>query len=104
MAQRDIFKQCSFLISSCDESVGFCLKFKLWSEPCPPSCDQFQLGYVGSLKEVQTKKYDTDCLDFTRIGQEDGQSAYYCDLYKQTEPLCDACQFHRYETDPFSQK
>ena len=96
----DIYKDCFFLLTSKDGSVGFCLKFKLWNEPCPPHCDQFTLGEVGSLEEAQSKNNDIDCLDFTRI--EKDHPGYYCNLYKQIGPLCHSCHFHRYVSDPFT--
>ena len=100
LTSDDFYKVCICLLKSNDGSITYCLKFKLWNEPCPPHCDQFTFGEVDSLEEAQSKNYDIDCLDFTRIEQD--HPAYYCNLYKQIGPLCHSCQFHRYVTDPLT--
>ena len=100
----DKYKDCFFLLTSNDGSIGFCLKFKLWNEPCPPRCALFTPDKIGSLEEAQSKKYDIDCIDFTRIDHDKDQTVYYCNLYRQKEPLCQSCGFHRYDSDPFNPK
>ena len=97
------FKKCFFLIKSHDGTVTHCLKFKLWNEPCPPRCDQYTPGEVGNMEEVEDKKYDVDCRDFTRISQRQNQPAYYCTMFMLPEPLCEPCLYHRYFPDLFNE-
>ncbi|MFX1283224.1 MAG: hypothetical protein ACFFB5_06455 [Promethearchaeota archaeon] len=86
------------MVTSRDGAVGFCLQFKLWNEPCPARCDQFVAAPTGSLEVARDKKFDIDCVYFTRITSP--SPVFYCTLYRQSDPFCDACLFPKYMTDP----
>ena len=96
---NDLFKECLFLITSNDGATAYCLKFKLWNEPCPKMCDQFVSHEPGQIKEAKRANYDIECLDFTRRIVE-GRLEFFCTLYNLAEPLCKECLFHRYTEDP----
>ncbi|MHA2246762.1 MAG: hypothetical protein ACXADY_17595 [Candidatus Hodarchaeales archaeon] len=104
MSSDHIHNDCLFLLKSNDGSITYCLKFRLWSEPCPPRCDQFISGEPGSIDETQSRNYDIECRDFTREKSSQALIAYYCKLHMQTKPFCHSCIFHRYQTDPFDPK
>jgi hypothetical protein len=95
----DIFKECLFLITSKDGKTAYCLKFKLWNEPCPKMCDQYIPHEPGQIEEAKQANYDIECLDFTRKVVE-GLPEFFCTLYNLTKPLCKECRFHRYVEDP----
>ncbi|MFW9903670.1 MAG: hypothetical protein ACFFFH_05015 [Candidatus Thorarchaeota archaeon] len=97
----DIFKECIFLITSKDGKTAYCLKFKLWNEPCPKMCDRFVSHAPGQIEEAKQTYYDIECLDFTRRIVE-GSPDFYCTLYDLVKPLCKECLFHRYVEDPTS--
>lgn len=99
VALDDLFKQCLFLIASDDNTAVYCLRFKLWNEPCPKMCDQYVHSDPGNIEAAKRAKYDIECLDFTRKIVE-GSPEYYCSLYNLTKPLCKGCLFHRYAEDP----
>ncbi|MFX1517534.1 MAG: hypothetical protein ACFFC6_14605 [Promethearchaeota archaeon] len=99
MALDDIFKGCLFLITSKDGKIAYCLKFKLWNEPCPKMCDQYIPHGPGQIEEAKQANYDIECLDFTRKIITDSPE-YYCTLYNLPKPLCKECLFHRYTEDP----
>lgn len=99
VASDDLFKECLFLITSNDTTTVYCLKFKLWNEPCPKMCDQFILCEPGKIQDAKRANHDIECLDFTRK-LVDGSPEFYCTLYNLTKPLCKECLFHRYAEDP----
>jgi hypothetical protein len=92
---EEIFKECLFLITSKDGKTAFCLKFKLWNEPCPRLCDQYVPFDPGQIEEAKQANYDIECLDFTRK-LVDGSPEFFCTLYNMKNPLCKECFFHRY--------
>ncbi|UCG03394.1 MAG: hypothetical protein JSW11_05260 [Candidatus Heimdallarchaeota archaeon] len=99
VALDGLFKECLFLITSNDNAAVYCLKFKLWNEPCPKMCDQYVPSEPGNIEEAKQANYDIECLDFTRKLVE-GEPEFYCSLYNLTKPLCKECLFHRYAEDP----
>ena len=94
------FNDCFFLLKSIDDSITYCLKHKLWNEPCPPRCGEITPDEPGSIEEVQSNNYDIDCIDFTRRKISQNYPAYFCETYNQTEPFCHSCLFHRYLVYP----
>ena len=101
-------KQCIFLLRHRNASnsynssrIHYCLLLKLWNEPCANKCQSFQelTGEIETLEEVESQKYDIDCLDMSRKVIQ-SQSRFYCKLYELPEPFCTECQFARYSTSP----
>ena len=52
------------------------------------------------MEEVESKRYEIECVYFTRRQDKRGRPVYYCTLMEQEEPYCTMCQFARYPSDP----
>jgi hypothetical protein len=85
------FKTCRHLISTNKLSLVYCLKYHEWLSQCPQKCAYYQKGDPGNLNDLETKRYNIECLYFTNIDTENGD--YMCQLFKQNNPLCEPCQF-----------
>lgn len=78
--------------------MGYCLKYKDWSNHCPVKCGECVSGEVGELEVTEQKKYNIECLHFTREMKKG--LIYFCTLMMQEEPFCDLCQFPIYKEIP----
>ncbi|MFX0085315.1 MAG: hypothetical protein ACFFAU_06550 [Candidatus Hodarchaeota archaeon] len=101
-----MYYNCIFLLQNTDQSANYCLKLKLWNNPCPPKCERKVEGEIGNLEEAQAINYDLDCLEIIRkcFKAEDRDALFYfCQLYEQVNPFCNECQYPRYLEDPFAE-
>ena len=96
-------QNCIHLILSTDKMIAFCTAFKEWmvpSDACPKRCNRCVEGAVGKMEEVTQKKYELECLYFSRRLSGESRGVYYCSLYDQEAPLCVRCLFPMYIEDP----
>lgn len=83
--------------------VAFCTAFKEWMKPlddCPRRCNRCVEGEVGEMEEVTKKKYELECLYFSRRLSGEDIGVYNCSLYGQEAPYCVRSLFPMYVEDP----
>ncbi len=96
---KTVYKKCLFLVKSRKNMIGFCLKLKTWIRAlnsCPNQCPYFIKSQEGNLEVTELKKYNIECIYFTRIKNEQGSPIFYCDLMMQRKPFCQSCHFFSY--------
>lgn len=98
-----MIKNCVLVVKSEDTTNSYCLKYKIWKRTlihCPKRCDYFVEGEGGKIEEVERRKYEMECIYFSRMAKEIGNSMYYCTLMEQEKPYCAICLFACFPTDP----
>ena len=77
------------------EDRDYCLKLKVEGS-CPKNCPRKVMARFAHISEVEEKKFNINCLHFTRIQIEQEDSAsqprFYCTLFEQENPLCEVCE------------
>lgn len=69
-------------------------------DDCPRRCSRRGEGVGGQMEEVTQKKYELECLYFSRRQSGANVGIYYCLLYDQEAPYCTRCLFPLYIEEP----
>jgi hypothetical protein len=98
-----MFNRCIYLHESPEKKgviIAYCLRFHDWLDQCPRKCQEYIHGEVGKIIETERKRFNIECLYFSRKLQNNGSSPiYYCNLLLQEDPFCYSCQFPSYKED-----
>lgn len=93
---RVMFNRCIHLLKSPD--LAYCLRFREWLNQCPKRCQEHSPGEIGGIAETEQKKYNIECLHFSRREPNDGSNpVYFCNLMMQESPFCYSCHFPLYK-------
>ncbi|MFX0119903.1 MAG: hypothetical protein ACFFB2_13875 [Promethearchaeota archaeon] len=87
------FHECLFLLTSHNRASKYCLTLKLWHESCPPRCPYYKAGPLGSVEELEVRKYILYCRKFTRKLITKNEAIPYCKQYFMREPFCQKCHY-----------